>query len=276
MIFDPVNTLDIQEAFKDSQKRHFHSTFAHLDAHFGVRRGCYSVYMGSTSCGKSSLLKTIIVQASSTPDVTVLVWLSEEKKAKYAKGMSHYCNTTGADLSKVKFFEESSIDMTQLKTHEDFLIFVRDVMVSAGADIVFFDNISTSRLYGSSTHIKDQAKTVTFFKRQSQDLDIAIVAICHTSSDVSDNQGRLFTTEDVRGLKSISIEASYFYALQKFTSNGTIYLTLRTLKFRDHDQASGTYILNYDHNMGVYVGDKKVDFEAINEIFKKRDSLGRK
>jgi hypothetical protein len=256
--------------------KHFFTSFEHLSAHFGIRKGCYSIYMGTTSCGKSSLLKTIAVQASTTPGVTVLIWLSEEKKAKYAKGMDLYCKEVGADLGAVKFFEESSLDMSTIRTHEDFLATFRDVVVASGADIVFIDNITTSKLYGSATSLSGQGQTVTFFKRITQDLDIAIVAVSHTSSDVSDNMGRLFTTEDVRGLKAISLEASYFYSLQKFTSNGEIFLTLRVLKFRDHDQASGSYLLKYDPRFSVYTGDVKVPFETINEIFKKRDALGRK
>lgn len=275
MIIESVNPDDIQDAIDDSRKVHFFTTFSHLDAHYGIRRGCYSIYMGTTGSGKSSLIKSIAVQTSTPKDTTVLMWLSEEKKAKYAKGMDTYCKVSGADISRIKFFEESSLDHEKIKNHEDFLSAFKEVIIASGADAVFIDNLTSSRLYSTQTSLWDQSKTVNALKRISQDLDIAIVGLIHTDSKVSDNQGRLFTTEDTRGSKQIGIEASYFYSLQKFTSNEEIYLTLRTLKFRDHDNAGGTYLLNYDPRFSIYVGDVKVDFERINQIFKKRDNLGR-
>lgn len=268
-----VNQDDITDAMEDSKKRHFFTTFQHLDAHFGIRRGCYSVYMGTTGCGKSSLVKTVGLQASSTPNAKVLFWLSEEKKAKYAKGMDQYCRMMGLDLSNIGFFEESSIDQEMIKTHEDFLRYFTEVVLMTNADIVIIDNISTSRFYGPQTSLKEQGRTVEFFKKTSQDLDIALVAVIHTSSHVSDNMGRLFTTEDVRGIRSISLEASYFYAIQKFTRSGEIFNFLRTLKFREHANAAGTYHLKYDPAISLYVGDEKVQFDMVKKIFNESDRL---
>lgn len=268
-----VNPQDILDAAEDSKKRHFFSSFNHLDAHFGIRRGCYSLYMGTTGCGKSSLVKTVGIQASSTPHTKVLFWLSEEKKAKYAKGMDTYCEMMGLPLENIAFFEESSIDKGLVRTHQEFLSYFGEVVCMANADIVIIDNISTSRFYGSQTSLKEQGQTVEFFKKTSQEMDIAIVAVIHTSSDVSDNMGRMFTTEDVRGLKSIALEASYFYAIQRFTRNGEIYNFLRTLKFREHANAAGTYHLKYDLKTSLYVSDEKVDFEMVKRIFKESDRL---
>lgn len=276
MIDLSVNQDEIQAAIEDSRQRHFFTTFNHLDAHYGIRKGCYSVYMGTTGSGKSSLIKTIGAQASSTPHTKVLFWLSEEKKAKYAKGMDRYCELSGIKLENISFFEESSINPDHIRTHDSFLAYFKEVVCSVGADMVIIDNVSTSRFYGPQTSLIDQGKTVQFLKTASQDLDIALVCVIHTSSHVSDNMGRLFTTEDVRGIRSISLEASYFYALQKFTRNGEIFLFLRTLKFREHAQASGTYLLKYDPALSLYSGDSKVDFEKVNEVFKTRDALGRK
>jgi hypothetical protein len=274
--FGSLDPAAVQAAVEDSKKRHFNTTFEHLGKHYGFRRGCFSLYMGTTSCGKSSLMKTLSSQAASTPGVKVLHWLSEEKKEKYAKGMDLYCQAASIDITTIKWFEESSLDMATYKKHDDFLQAFKDIVVASECDILFLDNISTSRLYGAETPLWDQAKTVTALKRLSQDLDIAIVCVIHASSKVSDNMGRLFTTEDVRGSRTIGIEASYFYSLQKFTRNNEIFTTLRTLKFREHDNAGGTYLLKYDPRFSVYTGDMEIDFEKVNQIFKNRDFLGRK
>jgi hypothetical protein len=268
-----VDLSDIAAAEEDAKIRHFFTSLEHLDVHFGIRRGVYSVMMGTPSCGKSGLAKLYGIQASTTPHARVLYWLSEESKAKYAIGMDKYCEATGADLSKVSFFEEKKIDKAHIRSHSQFLMYFREVVCSVGADLVIIDNITSSRFYGPSTSLKEQGQTVEFFKEFTNDADIGLVAVMHTSSDVSDNMGRLFTTEDVRGLKSISIEAAYFYALQKFTRNGDIYTFLRTLKHRFHQQGSGTYLLKYDPTYSMYTGDARVPFEKVKQIFKESDRL---
>jgi hypothetical protein len=268
-----VNKADIDQAREDSKVSHFFTSLQHLDAHHGIRRGVYSVIMGTASCGKSGLAKLYGVQASTTPHMKVLFWLSEESKAKYAVGMDRYCEDTGIDLSQIALFEEKTIDKDMVRTHQSFLNYFKEIVCSVGADLVIVDNITSSRFYGPSTSLKEQGQTVEFFKEFSHDLDIGLVVVMHTASDVSDNMGKLFTTENVRGLKSISIEAAYFYALQKFTRNGEIFTFNRTLKHRFHQQASGTYLLRYDPRYAMYVGDTKVDFERVKQIFNEADRL---
>lgn len=267
-----VNKIDIDQARKDSKVKHFFTTMDHLGSHFGIRRGVYSVIMGTPSCGKSGLAKLHGVQASSG-GARVLFWLSEESKAKYAVGMDLYCEQTGIDLSQISFFEEKTIDKRLVKSHRDFLNYFKEVVCSVGADLVIVDNITSSRFYGPATSLREQGETVEFFKEFSHDLDIGLMVVMHTSSDVSDNMGRLFTTEDVRGLKSISIEAAYFYALQKFTKNGEIFTFLRTLKHRFHQQAAGTYLLRYQPEYAMFVGDTKVSFEMVKQVFNEADRL---
>lgn len=268
-----VNKEDIDQAREDSKLSHFFTSLQHLDAHHGIRRGVYSVIMGTPSCGKSGLAKLYGIQASTTPHTKVLFWLSEESKAKYAVGMDKYCEDMGIDLSQIAFFEEKTIDKALIRTHGEFLTYFREVVCAVGADLVIVDNITSSRFYGPSTNLKQQGETVEFLKEFSHDLDLGIVVVMHTSSDVSDNMGRLFTTEDVRGLKSISIEAAYFYALQQFTKNGERYVFSRTLKHRFHATAAGTFLLKYESKYAMYVGDQKVDFERVKQIFKESDRL---
>jgi hypothetical protein len=270
-----VKKEDIDHAREDSKVKHFFTSLQHLDSHFGIRKGVYSVIMGTPSCGKSGLAKLYGIQASCTPHTKVLFWLSEESKAKYAVGMDLYCEQMGIDLGQIAFFEEKSINKDLVRTHKTFLGYFKEVVCASGADLVIIDNITSSRFYGPATTLKEQGETVEFFKEFSHDLDIGLVVVMHTSSDVSDNMGRLFTTEDVRGLKSISIEAAYFYALQKFTRNGEVYTFLRTLKHRFHQQASGTFLLKYDSKFAMYVGDNKVDFNKVKEIFNESDRLKR-
>lgn len=277
MIAQGLSLEDVLAAEEAARQTHYFTTFQHLDVHHGFRPGVISGYIGSTGCGKSSLMKTLAMQAASTgPDTKVLYWLSEESAANYGKAMVRYASTARVPLDRIRFFEESSLDHTRLRTHEQFLDAFRDVVAGEFANIVFIDNCTTSRLYNADTGFRNQGKTVEFLKNLAKDLNIAIVYLAHTAANVSDNQGRLITTEDIRGSKDLVIQTSYFYILQKFTKNTDIFLTLRTVKFRDHQNAAGCYLLKYDSELGVYTGDVKVDFEKINQIFKDRDYLGRK
>ena len=267
----------VKEAQDEARERHFFTTFNHLDAHNGFRKGVLSGYIGSTGSGKSSLLKTLALQSvTRDSEARALYWLSEEALSKYGVAIKKYVDRTNAPYHRIEFFEESSLDHSILRTHENFLEATREIAERSGCSIWFIDNTSTSRLYKTDIGLFNQGKTVEFLKNLAKELNIAIVYMSHTDSKVSDNMGRLITTEDIRGSKDMVIQTSYFYILQKFTQDGTIYLTLRTVKSRDHQGAFGSYILKYDFDMGLYIGDVKVEFEQINEIFKRRDFLGRK
>lgn len=268
-----VNKEDIDQAREDSKERFFFTSLQHLDVHFGIRKGVYSVLMGTASSGKSGLAKLYGLQASTTSHTKVLFWLSEESRAKYAVGMDKYCEDMGIDLSQIAFFEENSIDKALIRSHKDFINYFKEVVLMVNADLVILDNATSSRFYGPATSLKEQGESVQFFKEFTHEMDIALVVVMHTASDVSDNSSKLFTTEMVRGLKSISIEAAYFYAIQKFTNNGKIIAFLRTLKHRFHSNASGTYRLDYDTKYSLYTGDKAVNFETVKKIFQEADRL---
>lgn len=268
-----VQQHDIDNARMDADIQHFFTSLESLSAHRGIRRGVYSVLMGTPSCGKSGLAKLMGIQAASNATVKVLFWLSEETKSKYAIGMDKYCDECDVPLENIAFFEEKTIPKGLIQSHREFLNYFKETVLKIEADLVIVDNITSSRFYGPATSLKEQGMTVEFFKEFTQEKDIGLVAVMHTSSDVSDNMGRLFTTEDVRGLKSISIEAAYFWALQKFTRNSEIFTFLRTLKHRFHPNGAGTYLLKYDSTKSMYVGDKKVPFEKVKEIFKESDRL---
>lgn len=272
-----VNFDDILKVASENTGRHFWSTFNHLNAHYGIRRGVLSGYIGTMGSGKSSLMKTLAIQAAITnKDVRVLYYLSEEKTENYCVNMLKYNEASGGGLEKIEFIREPDMDHEELKSHAQFLEHFKRIVTSSFCDILFIDNLTTSRLYRTSTGLNGQARTTEFLKVLAQDLNIAIVYMAHTQSNVSDNMGRLITSEDIRGSKDIAIETSYLYALQMFTSNGVRTLTLRTLKHRDHSKGGGSYLLEYDTDLGVYVGDTKVEFADINELFKNRDHLGKK
>lgn len=268
-----VTEEDILNSLRDNQVRHFYSAFQFLDAHKGVRRGCYSVIMGTSGCGKSGLAQAMGVQLASAPKVKVLMYLTEEAKTNYAGPMFMYAKSAGGGLDQVDFFEESSMEHEKLRTHDQFLAAVKEVIVSSFADIVILDNVSTGRLYGTGTSVWDQEKTTWMLKNLAKDLSIHICCVVHTKKDITDNSYRLNTISDHQGAASLGKEASFFYALQKYTNNGQVHVFLRTLKHRGYPDANGTYMLMYDKDFRVYTGDQKVDFEKVKEVFKLRDAL---
>jgi transcriptional regulator with XRE-family HTH domain len=268
---------EVAQAQEEALERHFFTTFNHLGAHNGFRRGVLSGYIGTTGSGKSSLMKTLALQAvTNNSEAKALYWLSEEALHKYGMSLKKYVDKTNAPYHRIEFFEESSMDHKILRTHQHFLMAFREIVERSMCQILFIDNLTTSRLYKNETGLMGQGQTVEFLKNLAKDLNIAIVYLAHTESKVSDNQGSLIAMEDIRGSKDIVIQSSYFYILQKFTQNGQIFLTLRTVKSRDHNGAFGNYLLKFDAEIGLYIADVKVEFEEINAIFKRRDYLGRK
>lgn len=268
MLKEPVSDFEIEMHSKLKDRTVFHSRYAFLMAHNGLRPNCLHGLMGSTGSGKSTLTKCIITEAAS--QARILVWISEENVVEYQELIN---NLDKSVLDNILFVEEKEIESQYKEDQDKFFEYFEQCVDSADCEFVFIDNITTSAFYNSRFGFYGQQKTsefmINFVKRKC-----SILYVSHTDSTVTDNYGKVVTPENIRGSKELALVTEYMYIIQKFTTEDKQFNVLRVAKYRHHEAAAGWYGLRYEKK--AYIGDNKVPFAVINKIFKMRDHFGKK
>ena len=141
---------------------------------------------------------------------------------------------SAAFLRNVVFLEEKEIDSSIIPTMNDFYQYFEMKIIESNCDAIFIDNITTSKLYASGLRPAGQEKSAKVLNSIAKKLNKVIFYVAHTRKEITDNYHKLITNEDIRGSAQIAIESEYFYILQKFSSNGTIFNVVRVTKHRHH------------------------------------------
>ena len=268
MLSKPADDFEI-EMHSELKDRSVHPTrYEFLKRHNGIRPMSLSGLMSSTGAGKSTLLKCIIAEAAA--GCTVLVWLSEEEIVEYQELINSIDKSV---LKNIIFVEERKIDLEYRNDINKFFDYFEQMVEESGAEIVFIDNVTTSRFYSGYFGFAGQIRTAEFFigfvKRVC-----SIFYVAHTESKITDNYDKIVHPSNIRGAKDLPNITEYYYIIQKFTTENKQYNVLRVAKFRHHEKAAGWYALKYEKK--AYIGDGWVPFGVINNIFKQRDYFGKK
>ena len=244
------------------------SRYNHIKNHNGHRPNSLIGLIAPTHIGKSSLLKTYIIEIAKV--VRVMVWISEESKVEYQELIS---TLDPSILENIVFVDEKKLD-NEIKDNQDLLLqtFMNQYLISKARHI-FIDNITTSPLYNSKFGFKGQTKTAEFFRSFTKK-HCSIEYVAHTRSEIGVNYGKALVAEDMKGNKELALNTEYLYGMQRFTSGNEIYNVLQVLKARHHAKALGWYFMAFAK--GSYVGDGELSFEQVNTIFKNRDYLGKR
>ena len=265
---DAPTKQDIGQAEKFNSTVFIPSAFKFLSAHNGLRPRSSHMLVGTTGCGKSRLLQSIIAEVSQTQKC--LVWLSEDDTAQYVNSMDRNVKISYRP-ENLKFINERDLPDKVFDTQARFFSFFKDSIVEANADAVFIDNVTTSYFYADEVGTRGQGLAAKFIQKVAPLLDVVMVYVTHTMSKVKDNQKDFISIEDVRGNRRIANESEYAYVLQKVIAGGTQYVLLRTSKHRHHDVKEKVYLLDYRY--GAYVGDIEIPFSEVKKLFKSRDVL---
>ena len=264
----PVSDFEIEMHSKLKDRTEFPSRYQFLKAHNGIRPNCLHGIMGSTGCGKSTLVKCIIAEAASAK--RVLVWISEENVVEYQELINVLDKSV---LDNIMFVEEKEIDIKYRSDQDLFFQYFEQMVEQADCDVVFIDNVTTSAFYNSRFGFFGQQRTAEFMIQFVKRV-CSIFYVTHTRSEVTDNYAKVVTPEDIRGSKELALITEYMYIIQKFTTEDKQFNVLRVAKYRHHEDAAGWYGLKYEKK--AYIGDSKVPFAVINKIFKMRDHFGKK
>ena len=265
----PVSKDKLEELRRYNNKLFFPSTFGFLNAHNGLRPGCFHGLLSSTGAGKSSLVKAIIAQTAEVCKVGVL--LTEEKPPMYQMGIN-LSNDSQDVLDNIIFLDDTNISKIA-RTPVDFMNYLSMMVVSEGIKALFIDNVTTGSFYGDHIPFNQQKKSIDILMDVMHKTGVLIFYVAHTRKEITDNMPRLLTPEDIRGSAMLPMKTEYFYTMQKFEGKEKQYNVIRICKHRYHEKAVGFFQLEYEN--GRYTKDFKVPFDSVNNIFKERDRLGK-
>jgi hypothetical protein len=196
------------------------------------------------------------------------IYLSEEKRLSYiAKIKNVIVETEDNSLLDLMIFSEVDSQDKIL----DFKKFIKRLISEHKLELIIFDNITTSSWYG--TEYKQQAQAIKQIKEIVEETGICFLAFAHTNSKIKENHKELISQEDIEGARSAVKMADYIYIVQKIISGKTTTSFVRTAKSRHHDTAIGAYILDYNYDFGMYIGDKAIEFKKLIEAHKGRNKL---
>lgn len=238
-------------------------------SHNGLRPGNLHIVMGSTGSGKSTFIRSLILDhLRNNKTKNLLLYLSEEtiEDLKYELALTDHDFTQGSNLYVVSEFEE------KLESEDQVLRCFVEKFKSLNIKTFIYDNITTSRFYNDLTP-KEQSMFVAKLKKLTAESSVATVLVAHTNAGISDNCNRLINETDIRGSKSVSNLAQFIYILQRFQTLEQWFPTIRLCKHRGQNPEDKIYKLSFDPKARLYKHTKAISFLALKEAYGLRDRL---
>lgn len=252
----------MRRRIKRNDSMQIKSNFNFLKNHNGWREGKLHLLLGPTSGGKSTLLRSVVIDLiESNPKIRIGIWLSEESPEdveddlfRITGDMSVYDRVLiGSELQVEKhFLEKAQSDFRE----KDF-------------DIFIFDNITTSQTYEGKS-IEKQSECASELKKYAEKKNIPVIVISHTRADSGD---KLLSTDDVRGSKHIANITQFFYALQTFTIGHMMVSYIVIHKARGQSPKCRIFRLVFNSEKRVNTRDIEYTHEQFKEHFKSRNKL---
>lgn len=236
----------------------------------GIRPSRISYLLGTTGTGKSTLLASLIADA--TMDSPVLLIVSEESILRHASKI--LSTTRKMNNEHIKFLHEKMIPEDVRENQKLILEWLEMHIIEAGVRLVFWDNLTDSPLFSLRFGPAGQEWAVLKIRELCERLQVAFFIVIHTAKSVTDNMSRYIEGEDVRGTQQTFIGADFFFIFQRFTVGKVYYPFIRTVKHRDTDPSEKVHLLQFSN--GVYAADAPSSYEEMNDVFSRRNVLGNK
>lgn len=259
----------IQKEDQLSRVSFWYSRFHFLKEVNGIRPARVAYLLGTTGTGKTTLLASII--ADSAMDSKVLVILSEESPSRYAKTI--YTANPGVNKENIKFVLEKDIPEDVRADQKKIWSWLQLYIIESGVRLVFWDNLTSSPSFSQRFGAQGQEWIVLKVREFCENMQIAFFIVMHTSKTITDNMGRYIEGEDVRGTQQSFISADFFYIFQRFSVGKLFYPFIRTVKHRGTSPKEKIHLLYFGN--GAYLKDNPSTYEEMNEVFMKRNVLGK-
>lgn len=230
----------------------------------GWRKGKVHVVLGTTSSGKSTLIRSIIwdiIKNNSLPKIAC--FLSEETCEDYQLELFEGFGSLGFK-ERVMFFSEQDVE-----TNEQRRIILTNAFQS-DCEVLIFDNLTTSAIYGED--YSKQSEFVGRLKNLAVKTNKALILVAHTNN-VHRNSRELIDSSHVRGSKTVSNIAEFFFINHQISIDSNMYNFIQIEKHRGQSPESKIFRLDYSDDKRLYTKDRAQRFANFKELWKMRDKL---
>lgn len=236
----------------------------------GLHKGKLHVLMSGTHAGKSTMVRTIVVDLVNNikKGEKVLVWLSEESVSDFFSQISHAEYNTS--FSENVDFDSEILDEGSRGPRENYQV-LEDYMKSGAYDVIIFDNITTSAFYTELKTAK-QGAMVRHFKTLAKNGNFALLMVAHSATG-SNLSGKLLSPDDIKYSRQISNLSEFFWIIQKFTIDDEYFSFLFVEKHRGVETVNRIFYLGFCKDNRVFRSIQKVSFSDFKESYLKRNKL---
>lgn len=249
---------------------YFQTQIEFLKAHCGYRPGKMHILIGPTSGGKSTLVKTMLLDlVIHLGDRKALLILSEERVKDFHESMSKMPSS----LKWLKLFVTTEDKIYEGNNMDNYIHELSGIVEKEQIKIVFYDNITTSKFYPVDK-LGDQEKFVKSLKAKLCHVyDLPFVLVAHTRAEVTVNHNKITGPEDIRGCKITANLAECLYTLQVVDVEKHRFQYVKGHKGRGYDYDPGFFFLGYNSKLRCFDRIEKRDFESFRLNFEDRQRL---
>lgn len=254
---------DEMEARRDlANTNDWPSNFKFLNSYNGWRAGFAHLFIGNTHVGKSTFVRSLLIDAAIQENAKILLYLSEESAADFKTEIAFVGKEIEA-LKKITIYSEQDNAPDQKTVNV-----MQELVERIDPNLVFFDNLTTCNEYNISNP-SQQANMTQKLKRFFTSKGIPWVIFAHTAKGATQPR-KLVEAEDIRGNSTLANEAQFCAGINKIEDmDGTITSVLRLLKHRGQSVHDKIYTMNYNSRTRLYHGDTKCHAETVREWLKK-------
>lgn len=261
-----TNEEVLEELKLEAGQVFFRSSFEFVNATNCWRPEKIHLFLSTTGGGKSTLVRTILLDMLGNVNKKIGLYLSEETEKEFYTELAFSGYTDIKDFERVTIFSEQELEKSP--TAQGTLINMKMLVDEHDIDILLVDNVTTLDSYEAS--LKNKTTITKGLKKLASISSIPIVVIAHT--DAKFKQGQI-DPNDIRGSKTLVNESHFIYALQPIVKSNGQRNFIAVKKDRGQPVKNKYFELFYYAQRRIFGKDEIVSFETFKEAFNSRDKL---
>ncbi|WP_412474158.1 ATP-binding cassette domain-containing protein [Halobacteriovorax sp. YZS-1-1] len=262
-----------QDSIREKLKtQDYLSRYYFLNAHYGLRKSQIHVLVGESGKGKSTLLRSIMLDSARFSNILVL--LSEEDSDTFKYQMNEFAKSdvftkkASESLQKIKVLSELDNEFDPIRNFSHYFAQIRHFIQSYNIKSLFYDNISTGLF---SEEFALQANVLKEFKKIAIDFNIPVFIISHPKKGALFSE-LLLKKDHISGNRCMSTIPENIYTLNACHNLFPKKTYILIDKSRHYSRANNKWFeLEYTYlndETGAFTSDKPVTYENVIENVK--------